>query len=1177
MRGLLASLLLGATVLVPGPLRAQQDDRSYLEAFLEDSLSGAGRVVTVQGFEGALSSTARIDSVTVADGEGVWLTLTGIDLDWSRSALLQGRIAVDRLSAQTIRVERPPVAADQGPQPEAADFSLPELPVSIDIGVLAAERIELGAAVLGQPVVARLDASARLAGGEGQARLTLDRVDAGPRGRLLFDGGFSNDTRQLDLTLRADEAAGGLAVQLLGVPGQPAAALTVEGAGPLSDFTARIALSTGDAERLGGTVSLTGQDGGDTAFAADLSGDLAPLFLPDYAAFFGPDIALTMQGARRASGALQLDRFSLSARALALSGQVSLSADGLPDAFAVTGELADPDGASVLLPLAGDSPVRLDRAAFSLAFDGATDEGWRGEARVDGLDTAPLRAQTLTLSASGRIARQAGARTVGATVDLAGNGLSLADPALTRAMGPAVSGRVLVLWREGSGLLQVPVIRLQAGDATVAGAGTIDGLASGYRTTVRADVSAGSLARFSALAGQDLGGGAKVSLTGEVVPLTGGFDLRLTGEGRDLAVGIAELDRALRGTTRLVADARRDGEGTLLRDLSITAPGFSATVGGRLATVGSDLKATASIPNLSLLGPGYGGGLTAGITFAGTGADGGLAITGATSGLRLGQPDLNRLIGGKGTLDVKARLRGDSVEIEQASLSTAEISARATGSLGPNGQAITLQARLNDLGLIVTGFPGALEVQGTLRGDGRDLGVEARVSGPGGVDARVAGTVAPAFDRVALSMTGTLDAALANPFLRPRTVSGRLAFDLGLNGRPGLGALSGRVTLAGGRLSEPSAAVALTDLAGTADLAGGQLKLNVNGALSNRGGVTLGGTVGLAAPYPADLRIGLARAVLRDPKLYETRLNADLALTGAIGTGARLSGEVALVETELRIPNAPLAGGAGLPDIRHLAEPAAVRQTRRWAGLLEDIAAGTTGSARPLSLDLVVTAPNRLFLRGRGLDLEMGGSLRLGGTTEAVVPSGGFELVRGRMDILGRRLEISTARLQLEGDLVPVVQIEASTTNNGITTLIAVEGPADGPEISFSSSPELPEEEALAQLLFGRDLQSLSAVQAAQLAAAVASLAGRGGDGIVERLRKGFGLDNLDLRTGEDGTAALTAGKYISRNAYTEVEVDQNGKSQINLNLDIRPGVSVRARAGSDGQTGLGVFIEKDY
>jgi translocation and assembly module TamB len=57
----------------------------------------------------------------------------------------------------------------------------------------------------------------------------------------------------------------------------------------------------------------------------------------------------------------------------------------------------------------------------------------------------------------------------------------------------------------------------------------------------------------------------------------------------------------------------------------------------------------------------------------------------------------------------------------------------------------------------------------------------------------------------------------------------------------------------------------------------------------------------------------------------------------------------------------------------------------------------------------------------------------------------------------------------------------------------------------------------------------------------------------------------------------VTAGKYLSQNLYTEVEVDQNGQSNISLNLDVTENLTVRGRVGSEGETGLGLFYERDY
>ena len=149
---------------------------------------------------------------------------------------------------------------------------------------------------------------------------------------------------------------------------------------------------------------------------------------------------------------------------------------------------------------------------------------------------------------------------------------------------------------------------------------------------------------------------------------------------------------------------------------------------------------------------------------------------------------------------------------------------------------------------------------------------------------------------------------------------------------------------------------------------------------------------------------------------------------------------------------------------------------------------------------------------------------------------------------------MSEATLALEGDFVPVVAVAASNESDGVTSFVRIDGPATEPVVSFTSSPPLPEEEVLSHLLFGRGIQNLSALQAAQLANAVATLAGKGGVGIVGRLRQGFGLDDLDVQTGAEGGATLRAGKRLAlanspiiRQAAADIEARRGQALQAGL------------------------------
>ena len=70
---------------------------------------------------------------------------------------------------------------------------------------------------------------------------------------------------------------------------------------------------------------------------------------------------------------------------------------------------------------------------------------------------------------------------------------------------------------------------------------------------------------------------------------------------------------------------------------------------------------------------------------------------------------------------------------------------------------------------------------------------------------------------------------------------------------------------------------------------------------------------------------------------------------------------------------------------------------------------------------------------------------------------------------------------------------------------------------------------------------------------------------------------DFDVSASESGAAAVRAGKYISDKVYVDLQLDSDGKSEVSINLDVTQSVTVRGRAGSDGNTGVGVHYERDY
>lgn len=1269
-----------ALCLFPSLVVAQEDDRGFLTRMIEENLSGDNHSVRIDGFQGALSSRARMSALTISDDEGPWLTLRDVVLDWNRSALFTGRVQVNSLTAAEINFDRLPNPGDsiEVPNPEVKPFALPDLPVSLQIGQLNADVIRLGESILGEPITAKLEGGANLADGEGNARLALTRTD-GKLGVVALEGGFVNASRKLKIDLSLQEQAGGIASTKIGLPGAPALDLTISGEAPLEDFTADVALRSDGQPRFAGKVRLGSQPDGAQTFGLDLKGDVTPLFLPEYRSFFGPDVALFAVGNRTADGATQLEALRLNAAALKVEGAAVIAADGLPQSLDLKIDMANADGSAVLLPLSGD-PVRLDKADLVLVFDAASGgDRWTLSGEIAGLDTLAMQAENFRLNGQGRIAHNdLGRQMVDGTLDFRGSAIAMTDAALQRAIGPEITGHTNFAWTEGEAL-QIPQLTLKGpgygAEATISIDGDFANLA--LNGDVKAEIE--DLARLSGLAGREMGGAGAVTWSGTVTPLIGAFDGVATVTGRDISLDLPEADALLRGDSTIRLDAARGAEGIHLRGLDVAAQTLSVKADGWVRATGPDLKARLDFADLSVLGGGRAGRLGAdavlkgsafdnditlaikglgqnlrsgiaqadgflqgdvtldgavhlldkvvtvnrlalagpgwGATASGTVADtardlvaqfrvddlrpagGGIAggisgdltytmqggrevaaLEAVANGLAIGQPEADRVLRGTTRLSTKASREGETIRLEGLQLDNPQLTARADANQNGDQRQVDLNARLNDMALIVPGVPGALVTQGRIEENQGQLTINLNTTGPGGINVTTAGTAALNFASTNLTIKGSSDAALANAFLgNALAVRGPVQLDLAVNGKPGLEALSGRVGINGGRLSLTSPAMTFSDITGAANMSGGRMQLDMRARSEAGGAVSITGPITLAAPFNGDLRIVLDSLVLRDPNLYETTMRGMISVAGALTGGARISGALELGDTELRIPSTGLGGTAAIPDLRHIREPAPVRRTRARAGLLDEGGGAQSGGpSRAFPLDISISAPNRVFIRGRGLDAELGGAFRITGTTANIVPAGGLELVRGRLDLLGKRFAFTEGQMNMEGSLVPTIRLVATTDTVDGSASVIIDGPADAPVITFSSSPELPEEEVVARLLFGRGMTSLTPLQAAQLASAVATLTGRGG-GMMDRLRQNFGLDDFDVSASESGAAAVRAGKYISDSVYVDLKLDSEGKSEVSINLDVSKSVTVRGRAGADGNTGVGVHYERDY
>lgn len=1138
-------LLLFLVLALPLKLFAQErNDRDFLVTFLEDSLSSAGREVRIEGFRGAFSSNARLDKLTIADENGIWLTFRTVNLKWNRSALLSGQLEIDEMSAAEILLPRLPTKIRDGPDMAASGFDLtqvPELPVSIQIGSLRAERIVLGAPVLGQEAVLRVQADGTLAQGTLAATLRLDRLD-GQKAQIALVLALSNLNKSLKISLSVTEEKGGLIGTRLGIPDSPSLALAVEGNAPIDDFTAQIDLKTDGIDRLKGAVNLRrsteteAQSSPPLLFSADVSGDIAPLFLPRYRRFFGASVALRVRGERAGSGAFAISELSLETRSLDITGTLVLAADRRPERFDLAITLDDPEGDAVLLPLLGPE-TRVAAADLRATFDQSRGNVWGIAGTVEQLSRNGFTMDRAIFDGEGVINQNvpaAGNARITATL----SGLSHTDRRVSSALGAEVELTGQIGWTLG-GAVELDAVTLVTQTATARVEGTL--LATGGDLTLagRMDLSSSDLSVFAGMAGRALAGRADLRLEGGGRILGGIFDVTIQGDTFDLAIGDSRFDPLFAGPANLDLSIERDQSGTRIQTGALITQTLDVSGSADLKTDAGVFDLSARLEDAARFVPVLRGPVA--LTVAGAGRD--------------------RVWSIEGSLNAPGTLR---------TTVTAEIPLDGKISARVGTMIDTFQSVIPEL-------PGAADATVDLLQTDDGWWVEALVNGPGGIRAVMDGSVTAKADTAALRIAGTAPLALANRALAPRSLTGQAVFDLRLEGPLALSSLRGTTTIRGARLSLPILRNAMEGITGRITLTGGLATYDLSSSLLFGGNVNASGSSALTSPYASDIDLRIDNAVVRDPRLYSSRIDGLIRILGPLAGGARIVGDIVLDETEIQIPSIGFVTGGAVDNVRHVKEPRPVYRTRVRAGLVQSGKSANSASATSFPIDISLRAPNRIFIRGRGLDAELGGQLRLGGTTANVIPSGQLSLLRGRLDILGKRLTLEEGAAQIQGDFVPLVHLVAQSEADGVIIRIIVSGPVSQPDIVFTSIPELPEDEVLSRLLFGRGLTSLSPLQAAQIASAVATLTGRDGSGLIGSLRQGFGLDALDIEADETGRARVRIGEYLSDNLYTDVTIDERGTSTIHLHLDVGPNVTIKGRAGSDGDTGIGLFFERDY
>ena len=402
-----------------------------------------------------------------------------------------------------------------------------------------------------------------------------------------------------------------------------------------------------------------------------------------------------------------------------------------------------------------------------------------------------------------------------------------------------------------------------------------------------------------------------------------------------------------------------------------------------------------------------------------------------------------------------------------------------------------------------------------------------------------------------------------------QTLAGRVATHGVLSGTLNNPKLVGEATLANGRFQDIGSGLVLQNFALNADFGVDAINVRKASGVDGHGGTVSGvGDISLQRDGGSTFALKLSKFRLFDNDLGRASVSGAVTVNRAADGHAKLTGALNVDRADI-VATTPTPTGVVALDVVEINRPMPEG---------EEAVTTRTSTAPPVALDVTIKAPRGVFVKGKGLNVELSLDSHVGGTVNAPALTGVASLVLGSYDFAGKRFDFDQRGSIKLGSSPEDIRLDLSATlqEPTLTAVVKVAGTAAKPEIKLSSTPVLPQDEVLSEVLFGSSAAQLGPSQAAELASALASLAGGGGFDVLGRLRQFAGLDRLALGAGTTGTG-VAGGKYISDNVYIELIGGGREGPAASVEWRVRKNFSIISEVGAQGDAQLSVQFRKNY
>ncbi|HUZ12494.1 MAG TPA: translocation/assembly module TamB domain-containing protein [Caulobacteraceae bacterium] len=381
----------------------------------------------------------------------------------------------------------------------------------------------------------------------------------------------------------------------------------------------------------------------------------------------------------------------------------------------------------------------------------------------------------------------------------------------------------------------------------------------------------------------------------------------------------------------------------------------------------------------------------------------------------------------------------------------------------------------------------------------------------------------------------------------------------------------GLVTIRNGEFADSDTGLKLKDVTSSARLADSAIDVSqFSGADGAGGSVTGVGRISLIRGGASSFRLDLKRFRLIDNEVATAVASGQATINRGADGKVKLVGALAIDRADIAA-NPPAASGVTPMQVVEIN-----RQPGGPGGQLE----AANARAPAVDLDIALKAPGRVYVKGRGLDVELSLDAHVGGSTTDPALQGTARVVRGDYDFAGKRFEFGSSGVVDLAASPEHIRLDLSATWEAptLTAVIRIQGTASKPRITLTSTPVLPNDEVLSQVLFGTSAAQLSPAEGAELASALVELRGGGGFDVLGNLRNFAHLDRLALGGAGASDFSISGGKYLTDKVYLELTGGGREGPSAEVDWRVRRNLSVVAKAaGAQGDSRLSVRWRKDY